>query len=827
MGLFENFPYTNFHELNLDWILSTIKELDSRIDEFVQSNVLTYAEPIQWNITTQYAKNTVVVGPDGTAYMSIAPVPTNILLTNTSYWQPIFNYAETVTVLKKQIASADMEDSTSALVAVPMGGLFWRLNTLYRATKNLNAGDGFVVGTNCVLCTVEEAIKNVIAPTFDIGRSGKNLTDSATETAKRTANNITDSATETAKRTANNIIDTATGDYTETSSHKTVEAEQITEHTTANREIDVDGTNSLHVDSTSTVNIGGDHTETYAKTYGKKVTGVATEEYIAASNTKYTGKHTVTGSRVFINTSDALQYGAVDSDGYVSMIDKNGNPYKLATNSIKQVSTIFISPSDYGAVGDGVTDDTKAIQDAFNATDVTVFKGYGDTEGATYKRVMVQGGKYKITSPIKFPDYGYFDLTGCLFINAITDKSAMFHSEHVHYLTIYGGYYAGNAFNFTSENLDQSRFILSHTIIKGADTGIDFTLQSTSVEIRGNVFDHVIYPIIQRSSDMTVIDDNWFTSPVSSGIGSGNLRILGGESHISNNVFVPIGDASANEVAWIEAKCRTIYITRNRFGGENDGRTAVNIYRKYSKTEPASVIFTNNLCMDTNPNEAIRCVLRMFDFPNTIVAKHNTFGSGCFRLLFYTTLNKTAYSATLSDLLTAYNNVYSYGDMFGYQAFKIFDYDIDIDGMNYQEGDTDHGRSTPLQGANWFWFLVEGYSKFLTKKETFTSFMSYQLGQYVELATELKLPVYASNFCRVYVSINNGTSTGEFTITKNGTFGISGSASGISVGLVADSGTPVYTANTGLSSGRICVKFSTKPSNFIITIVPNINYQEA
>lgn len=27
MGLFEHFPYTNFHELNLDWILKTVKDL--------------------------------------------------------------------------------------------------------------------------------------------------------------------------------------------------------------------------------------------------------------------------------------------------------------------------------------------------------------------------------------------------------------------------------------------------------------------------------------------------------------------------------------------------------------------------------------------------------------------------------------------------------------------------------------------------------------------------------------------------------------------------------------------------------------------------------
>ena len=32
MGLFEQFPYANFHELNLDWILKKIKELDEKVD---------------------------------------------------------------------------------------------------------------------------------------------------------------------------------------------------------------------------------------------------------------------------------------------------------------------------------------------------------------------------------------------------------------------------------------------------------------------------------------------------------------------------------------------------------------------------------------------------------------------------------------------------------------------------------------------------------------------------------------------------------------------------------------------------------------------------
>lgn len=33
MGLFEHFPYTNYHDLNLDWILRTVKELYHRVSE--------------------------------------------------------------------------------------------------------------------------------------------------------------------------------------------------------------------------------------------------------------------------------------------------------------------------------------------------------------------------------------------------------------------------------------------------------------------------------------------------------------------------------------------------------------------------------------------------------------------------------------------------------------------------------------------------------------------------------------------------------------------------------------------------------------------------
>ena len=35
--MFDNFPYTNFHELNLDWILKTLKETKTYVDTEIQN----------------------------------------------------------------------------------------------------------------------------------------------------------------------------------------------------------------------------------------------------------------------------------------------------------------------------------------------------------------------------------------------------------------------------------------------------------------------------------------------------------------------------------------------------------------------------------------------------------------------------------------------------------------------------------------------------------------------------------------------------------------------------------------------------------------------
>lgn len=38
MGIFEHFPYTNFHEVNLDWLLAKVKELEAQIADVAEYN---------------------------------------------------------------------------------------------------------------------------------------------------------------------------------------------------------------------------------------------------------------------------------------------------------------------------------------------------------------------------------------------------------------------------------------------------------------------------------------------------------------------------------------------------------------------------------------------------------------------------------------------------------------------------------------------------------------------------------------------------------------------------------------------------------------------
>lgn len=154
---------TDFHELNLDWIISDVKTLAETLANFILLNTIKYADPIEWDITRQYEANTVVIDArTGNAYISTKEVPNGVLVTNTDYWTPIFNYQFAVNNIYEQIAAINEEDSPTATAPRSVGELVWLNGTLVQITAPMIAGDSYVEGSNYVTRTVEEFIRDNI-----------------------------------------------------------------------------------------------------------------------------------------------------------------------------------------------------------------------------------------------------------------------------------------------------------------------------------------------------------------------------------------------------------------------------------------------------------------------------------------------------------------------------------------------------------------------------------------------------------------------------------------------------------------------------------------
>lgn len=167
--MFNEYPYRNLTDLNLDFILKAIKSFQNELSNFVNFNTIKYADPIQWNITTQYEANTVVIdGTSGNAYLSTQAVPSGVAISNTDYWTVIFNYTLELDSLREQIATANEEASTTATSPRAVGDLVWINGKLAVVIAPMIAGDSYVENSNFKYTTIERLIKNVYYPSQEL-----------------------------------------------------------------------------------------------------------------------------------------------------------------------------------------------------------------------------------------------------------------------------------------------------------------------------------------------------------------------------------------------------------------------------------------------------------------------------------------------------------------------------------------------------------------------------------------------------------------------------------------------------------------------------------
>lgn len=186
-------PYTNFHDLNLDWIIEVLNEFNTKLTDFVSLATIKYADPIQWDITNQYEANTVVVDSNGNAYLSVRPVPSGVSLDRTEFWTKIGNFDELWADVKRAITPIDEGHSPTATADRAVNDLVWVNGSLVRITKAMTAGDAYVPGSNCVSSSTNEVLHYLITA-FKEGMS-------AEQTAREEADRDLQTAIDTEKQT--------------------------------------------------------------------------------------------------------------------------------------------------------------------------------------------------------------------------------------------------------------------------------------------------------------------------------------------------------------------------------------------------------------------------------------------------------------------------------------------------------------------------------------------------------------------------------------------------------------------------------------------------
>lgn len=174
--MFNKYPYLNLNDLNLDYILKKIKEMETELNTFVSTNAIKYANPIDWNITTQYEKNTVVIDANsGIAYLSVQPVPSGVAITNTDYWTVIFDLSMFIDKAAKNLTfHVEGITNTATFDSNVDDWLIW-YDVLYKAVVYINTGDSYVVGSNIVQITVEDVIKAIIGEINNLTTNVVNL----------------------------------------------------------------------------------------------------------------------------------------------------------------------------------------------------------------------------------------------------------------------------------------------------------------------------------------------------------------------------------------------------------------------------------------------------------------------------------------------------------------------------------------------------------------------------------------------------------------------------------------------------------------------------
>lgn len=115
----------------------------AKLNEVIELSAIfsiKYANPLEWDITSQYEVNTVVIDArTGVAYLSVQPVPAGIQIVREEYWTVIFDLELLFKNFKASI-TRDNGVSDNLIFNVKKGDLFWYKNIIRIALEDMSSG---------------------------------------------------------------------------------------------------------------------------------------------------------------------------------------------------------------------------------------------------------------------------------------------------------------------------------------------------------------------------------------------------------------------------------------------------------------------------------------------------------------------------------------------------------------------------------------------------------------------------------------------------------------------------------------------------------------
>lgn len=197
MPMFKNeYPYTNIHDINLDWIIKNVEDIRALVDKYIINyEQITFADPIGWEYAVAYPMHTIVLDQSYNAYLSKQDVPSYTQLGDTVYWLKIGDFFK---YIEKALSNLAYNESTRATASksYAAGELLVNNDVLYRTMVQMTAGTTFVIGANIEQVTVESLLNklktdlsaDIAANTAAIQTNAGNIATNTKDIATNTAN---------------------------------------------------------------------------------------------------------------------------------------------------------------------------------------------------------------------------------------------------------------------------------------------------------------------------------------------------------------------------------------------------------------------------------------------------------------------------------------------------------------------------------------------------------------------------------------------------------------------------------------------------------------